>query len=206
MKKMMKAAFTALGAFVMVLFFTGCSTDTDNNEQHTKTMEQVLNNMVGTYKGSFGFNYGSTSVNNWTTSWTINKQHVITIEKFPYPTLANGIRKRSGDLYDALQNLEEKPLTIVITNVGLSDKSAALSIAPQIKFTVTTPVGTYELEGQMSNNLPVMSNYYTISTSAMELAFKVEKLVKVDNAHGTSEVQSDFDTPITYNLRSTQKD
>ena len=51
----------------------------------------------------------------------------------------------------------------------------------------------------------MFSSRYTMSNSEMVLEFTVEKLVKVNNAHGTSEVQKDFDRPVTYYLKANKK-
>ena len=57
----MKTAFMALCAVTMLAVTASCSSD-KNEVDYPKTTEQVLNHMVGEYKGTLGF---STHDRNW---------------------------------------------------------------------------------------------------------------------------------------------
>ena len=140
----------------------------------------------------------------------MDETRIITIDKFPYRTLANGVSKdgatgTESPLHAALLKAQDAPLKVVIKGFGLSDSNASLTIIPQIKFNVTINGDTYEMKGYITDNKPVFSSRYTMSNSEMVLEFTVEKLVKVNNAHGTSEVQKDFDRPVTYYLKANKK-
>ena len=73
-----------------------------------------------------------------------------------------------------------------------------LFIVPDVKFNVTGSKEIYELSGQIR---PSKNNYYTMSTSEMNLEFTVNKLVRINKEHGTALVENDFDMPVTYYLK-----
>ena len=117
----------------------------------------------------------------------------------------DGSTGTESPLHAALLKAQDAPLKVVIKGFGLSDSNASLTIIPQIKFNVTIDGDTYEMKGYITDNKPVFSSRYTMSNSEMVLEFTVEKLVKENNAHGTSEVQKDFDRPVTYYLKANKK-
>lgn len=206
MKKIMNAAATAICLFAMAWTAVSCSSD----DNHQNSADQMLKNMLGSYEGTLGFSYSTSTVSGWTTSWKVDETRIITIDKFPYRTLANGVSKEGSTgtespLHAALLKAQDAPLKVVIKGFGLSDSNASLTIIPQIKFNVTIDGDTYEMKGYITDNKPMFSSRYTMSNSEMVLEFTVEKLVKVNNAHGTSEVQKDFDRPVTYYLKANKK-
>ena len=82
----MKTAFMALCAVTMFAVTASCSSD-KNEVDYPKTTEQVLNHMVGEYKGTLGFSTttetGTEGAFGQKISWKIDKNHDIIIEKFP---------------------------------------------------------------------------------------------------------------------------
>lgn len=89
MKKIMNAAATAICLFAMAWTAVSCSSD----DNHQNSADQMLKNMLGSYEGTLGFSYSTSTVSGWTTSWKVDEMRIITIDKFPYRTLANGVSR-----------------------------------------------------------------------------------------------------------------
>ena len=206
MKRTMKAAIMLLCTFALTVMTTGCSSD-NNEVEHQKSAEQVLNNMVGIYEGTLGFTYGTSTATSsslgWKTNCKVDKDHNIIFDQFPYHTLANGVSKKglvgaASPLLATLQKVENSPLKIKIEAVGLNYNRTELFIVPDVKFNVTGTKEIYELSGQIR---PSKNNYYTMSTSEINIEFTVNKLVRINKEHGTALVENDFDMPVTYYLK-----
>ena len=209
MKRTMKTAFMALCAVTMLAVTASCSSD-KNEVDYPKTTEQVLNHMVGEYKGTLGF---STTTETATEgafgqkiSWKIDKNHDIIIEKFPYATLASGVSKQGvvgkmSELFQTLLDVKDAPLYIVMAGSDISDNRMSLNIDLLFYAPLSAPNADYEIVGSIKKAQPISKSYYNINESELYLEFTVEGLIK-KHKYGGLKWQKDFDKPITYYLRA----
>lgn len=210
MKRTMKTAIMALCTFAMLAVTASCSSD-KNEADYPKTTEQVLNHMVGEYKGTLGFSTttetGTEGAFGQKISWKIDKNHDIIIEKFPYATLATGVSKQEvagkmSELFQTLLDVKDAPLYIVMAGSDISDNRMSLNIDLLFYAPLSAPNADYEIVGSIKKAQPISKSYYNINESELYLEFTVEGLIKKHKNGGVREWQKDFDKPITYYLRA----
>ena len=193
MKRTMKTAFMTLCAVTMLAVTASCSSD-KNEVDYPKTTEQVLNHMVGEYKGTLGF---STTTETTTDgafgqqiSWKIDKNHNIIIEKFPYVTLANGVSKQGvvgkmSVLFQTLLDVKDAPLYIVMAGSNISDNRMSLKIDPLFYTPLSAPNADYEIVGSIKKVQPMFTNYYNIKESKINatlgIAVKFPIIFQISN-------------------------